>query len=139
MQLDFGEVSDAKGVLVVEAEAGKPASVAEIALEGGTRLVQVRGTLEQVLARAADLEGCFVKVLLDEPARAGLNEEVREAIPGSVDVIITQPEERSPRDRVERVGRSPAALLEAYLASKGVDDPGVVELFREIEQEVLAR
>jgi DNA repair protein SbcD/Mre11 len=139
MQLDFGEVSDAKGVLVVEAEAGKPASVAEVAVEGGTKLVQVRGTLEQVLSRAPHLEGCYVKVLLDEPARAGLNEEVREAIPGSVDVIITQPEDRSPRDRVERVGRSPAALLEAYLASKGVDDPGVIELFRELEQEVLSR
>ncbi|MET0565228.1 MAG: exonuclease SbcCD subunit D [Acidimicrobiia bacterium] len=139
MQLDFGEVTDSKGVLVVEAEAGKPASVAEVVLEGGTRLVQVRGTLEQVLARAPDLEGCYVKVLLDEPARAGLNEEVREAIPGSVDVIITQPEDRLPRDRVERVGRSPAALLETYLASKGVEDPGVIELFRALEQEVLAR
>jgi exonuclease SbcD len=139
MQLDFGEVSDVKGVLLVEAEAGKPASVVEVAVEGGTKLVQVRGNLEQVLSRAPDLEGCYVKVLLDEPARAGLNEEVREAIPGSVDVIITQPEERSPRGRVERVGRSPAALLEAYLASKGVDDPGVIELFRELEQEVLSR
>ena len=139
MQLDFGEVADAKGVLVVEAEAGKPASVVEVALEGGTRLVQVRGTLEQVLARAPDLEACYVKVLLDEPARAGLNEEVREAIPGAVDVIITQPEDRSPRDRIDRVGRSPAALLEAYLAAKGVDDPRVIELFRELEQEVLSR
>ena len=68
----------------------KPASVAEVAVRGGTKLVQVRGTLEQVLA-APDLEGCYVKVLLDEPARAGLNEEVREAIPGSVDVIIAEP------------------------------------------------
>ena len=139
MQLDFGEVSDVKGVLIVEAEAGKPASVAQVAVESGTKLVQVRGTLEQVLARAGDLEGCYVKVLLDEPARAGLNEEVREAIPGAVDVIITQTEDRSPRDRVERVGRSPAALLEAYLASKGVDDPAVIELFRELEQEVVSR
>ena len=80
-----------------------------------------------------------MKVLLDEQARTGLNEEVREAIPGAVDVIITQPEDRSPRERVERVGRSPAALLEAYLASKDVDDPAVVELFRELEEEVLSR
>jgi len=77
-----------------------------------------------------------VKVLLDEQARAGLNEEVREGIPGAVDVIIVQPEDTSPRARVERVGRSPAALLEAYLEFKGVDDPAVVELFRELEEEV---
>ena len=138
MQLDFGEVGDQKGVLVVEAEPGKPALVDSVLLEGGTSLVQVRGTLEQVIARAPDVEGSYVKVLLDEQARAGLNEEVREAIPGAVDVIIAQPEDRSPRERVERVGRSPAALLEAYLASKGVDDPAVVELFRELEDEVLS-
>jgi hypothetical protein len=29
--------------------------------------------------------------------------------------------------------------LEAYLTSKGVDDPAVVELFRELEEEVLSR
>ena len=62
-----------------------------------------------------------------------------EAIPGAVDVIITQPEDKGPHERVERLGRSPAALLEAYLASKGVDDPALIELFRELEEEVLAR
>jgi DNA repair protein SbcD/Mre11 len=139
MQLDFGEVSDQKGVLVVEAEPGKPAAVEAIALESGTSLVQLSGTMEQVLARAPDVEGAYVKVLLDEQARAGLNEEVREAIPGAVDVIIAQPEVEDPRERVERVGRSPAALLEAYLASKGVGDPAVVELFRELEEDVLSR
>ncbi len=139
MQLDFGEVGDDKGVLVVEAEPGQPASVESVALAVGTRLVQIRGSLEQVIAQAPEVEGSYVKVLLDEQARTGLNEEVREAIPGAVDVIITQPEDRSPRERVERVGRSPAALLEAYLASKGVEDPAVVELFRELEEEVLSR
>ncbi|MDF2729022.1 MAG: Exonuclease SbcD, partial [Acidimicrobiia bacterium] len=110
-----------------------------VVLESGIGLVQIRGTLEQVLSRAAEVEGSYVKVLLDEQARAGLNEEVRDAIPGAVDVIIAQPEDRAPRERIERVGRSPAALLEAYLTSKGVDDPAVVELFRELEEEVLSR
>ena len=139
MQLDFGEVGDEKGVLVVEAEPGKPASVDAVVVESGTKLVQIRGSLEQVIARAPEVEGSYVKVLLDERARAGLNEEVREAIPGAVDVIIAQPEDKTPRERVERVGRSPAELLEAYLASKGVDDQAVVELFRELEEEVLSR
>ena len=139
LQLDFGEVADQKGVLVVEAVPGKPALVEAVTVEEGTSLVQLRGTLEQVLAHAPEVEGAYVKVLLDEPARAGLNEEVREAIPGAVDVIITQPEDKGPHERVERLGRSPAALLEAYLASKGVDDPALIELFRELEEEVLAR
>jgi len=139
LQLDFGEVGDEKGVLVVEAEPGKPASVDAVVVESGTKLVQIRGSLEQVVARASEVEGSYVKVLLDEQARAGLNEEVREAIPGAVDVIIAQLEDKTPRERVERVGRSPAELLEAYLASKGVDDSAVVELFRELEEEVLSR
>ena len=31
--------------------------MAEVAVRGGTKLVQVRGTLEQVLSPAPDLEG----------------------------------------------------------------------------------
>lgn len=139
MQLDFGEVSDEKGVLLVDAEPGKPVFVQTVTLESGTRLIQLAGSLEQVLARAPEVEGAYVKVVLDEKPRAGLNEEVREAIPGAVDVIVARPEEVGPRQRVDRVGRSPVQLLEAYLAAKGVDDPAVVELFRELEQEVVSR
>lgn len=138
LQLDFGEVGDHKGVLVIEAEPGKPATVRPMALEGGTDLVQIRGTLEQVLSRAAEVEGAYVKVLLDEKARAGLNEEVRTAIPGAVDVILTRPDQDRPRTRVDRVGRTPVELLETYLAGQDVDDPAVVDLFRELEHEVIS-
>jgi hypothetical protein len=78
-------------------------------------------------------------VLLDEKARAGLNEEVRAAIPGAVDVVVVRPEDEDRPARAQRVGRSPVELLEAYLTSKGVDDDAVVDLFRELEQEVVAR
>jgi exonuclease SbcD len=138
MQLDFGEVNDSKGVLVVDVEPGKPASVAVHPVTAGTRLVQISGTLEQVLARAPEVEGTYVKVVLEEKARAGLNEEVREAIPGAVDVIVARPEHRGPRQRARRAGRSPVELFETYLTARGVDDPEVVELFRELEQEVVS-
>jgi exonuclease SbcD len=138
LQLDFGEVADRKAVLLIDAEPGKPASVEPIALESGTRLIQISGTLEQVLSHASDLEGAHVKVLLDEKARAGLNEEVRAAIPGAVDVVVVRPEGEDRPAREQRAGRSPVELLEAYLTSKGVDDDAVVDLFRELEQEVVA-
>jgi exonuclease SbcD len=138
MQLDFGEISDGKGVLLVDVEPGRPASVSARPIVSGTRLVQLRGTLEQVLARAPELEGAFVKVILDEKARAGLNEEVRELIPGAVDVIIAPPEQQGPKAEPRRAGRSPVELFQAYLSSRGVSDAEVVELFREIEQEVLS-
>jgi exonuclease SbcD len=138
MQLDFGEVDDSKGVLVVDVEPGKPASVAAHPITRGTGLVQIRGTLEQVLARAAEVEGAYVKVVLEEKARAGLNEEVRDAIPGAVDVIVARPEHQGPKERARRAGRSPVELFETYLTTRGVDDPEVVELFRELEQEVVS-
>jgi exonuclease SbcD len=138
MQLDFGEVNDSKGVLVVDVEPGKPASVAVHPVTGGTRLVQISGTLEQVLARAPEVEGTYVKVVLEEKARAGLNEEVREAIPGAVDVIVARPEHQGPKQRARSAGRSPVELFETYLTTRGVDDPEVVELFRELEQEVVS-
>jgi exonuclease SbcD len=137
MQLDFGEVGDRKGVLVVEAAPGKPASVVEIPIQSGARLVQLRGTLEQVQAMSSEVEDAYVKVLLEEKPRAGLNEEVRAAIPGTVDVIISRPEEGRPRERVARAGRAPVELLATYLESKGVDDQEVLDLFRELEQEAV--
>jgi exonuclease SbcD len=136
LQLDFGEVGDSKGVLIVEAEAGKPALVEQVPLESGTRLIQLSGTLEQVLALAGEVEDAYVKVLLDEKGRAGLNEEVRSAIPGAVDVVVARPDTGEPRQRATRVGRSPLELFETYLASKEIDDQAVVDLFRELEQEV---
>ena len=138
LQLDFGERGDEKGVLIVTAEPGKPALVTPRALESGLPLVQVEGTLEQVLALADSLGDGYVKVLLDEPAQSGLNDLVREAIPGTVDVVLRSRRASETRSTVTRAGRSPAELFSAYLAAKDVDDPEVVALFREIEQEVAA-
>ncbi len=139
LQLDFGEVGDQKGVLLVDAESGKPATVEPVPLASGTRLVQVRGTLEQVLSLAPEVEDAYVKVLLEEKARAGLNEEVRAAIPGVVDVVIARSDEHRPGPRAERAGRAPVELLQTYLHARGVDDPEVIGLFRELEEEVGAR
>jgi exonuclease SbcD len=135
MQLDFGEVGDAKGALVVEAEPGKPVSVEAVPVTSGTRLVQLSGTLEQVIAMADGVEGAYVKVVLEEKGRAGLNEEVRAAIPGTVDVVLARSDEPLRGERVTRAGRSPVDLFTTYLTAKGVDDPAVVDLFRELEQE----
>jgi len=136
MQLDFGEAGDTKGVLIIDAGPGTPAVVTPVPIEHGVPLVQVSGTLEQVIAMGEELQDAYVKVLLDEKARAGLNEEVRVAIPGVVDVVISRPDDGEPRERATRAGRSPVELLEAYLAQRGVEDPAVVELFRELESEV---
>jgi exonuclease SbcD len=122
-------------VLIVDADPGKPASVRPVPLASGVPLVQLEGTLEQVLAATEDLGEAYVKVILDEQARAGLNDEVRDRIPGVVDVVLRQPS--APRAEVaSRAGRAPAELFEEYLRARGVDDPSLLGLFRELEAEV---
>jgi exonuclease SbcD len=135
MQLDFGERSDVKGVLIVDAEAGKPASVRPVPITSGVPLVQLEGTLEQVIAAAEGLEEAYVKVILDESSRSGLNDDVRDRIPGVVDVILRH-DSVAREAAVKRAGRAPAELFADYLTARGVDDPPLLELFREIEAEV---
>lgn len=134
LQLDFGERQEAKGVLVVEAEPGRPAGVETVPLAGGVPLVQLEGTLAQVLARAGEVEGAHVKVILEEPARSGLNDEVREAIPGVVEVRLSRPEHQV-RPRPVRSGRSHWELFAEYLKTQEVEEGGLVELFRRLEEE----
>jgi DNA repair protein SbcD/Mre11 len=139
LQLDFGEVDDRKGVLLVDAEPGKPARVTEIPLTQGRRLITVRGSLEEVLAAADRLAGAYVKVVLTESARVGLADEVRETIPDAVDVILDSPETRRPGEGQEPTDHlSPHEAFRRYLEERGATDEAVAELFAELLAEVEA-
>jgi exonuclease SbcD len=132
-QLDFGEVDDRKGVLLVEADPGLPARVEFRALESGRRLKILSGTLEQVEVAAADLVPTdYVRVILDEAARAGLADSVRQAIPQAVDVVLDPARRPSPRARPSRVGRSHEDLFVEYLKEADAHDERVVNLFSEL-------
>ena len=137
LQLDFGEVSDQKGALLVEAQPGKPASVTEIPLSAGRRLVEVRGTLEQVEAQADSVRGAYVKVILEEKGRVGLADSVRAAIPDAVDVVLAGPTEVR-RRRTDRQNLDPAAAFEAFLEERGHADDRVAGLFRELLDEAVS-
>jgi DNA repair protein SbcD/Mre11 len=134
LQLDFGEVGDTKGVLVVEANPGRPAKVTTVPLTAGRRLVTVRGTLEQVTATAGEVADAYVKVVLVEKARVGLADEVRAAIPDAVEVILDSPAQA--RSQPEpRTQLDPVSAFHRYLAEKGADDPRIEALFAELMDE----
>jgi exonuclease SbcD len=135
LQLDFGEVDDTKGLLVVEADPGKPARVTTIPITSGRRLVTVRGKLDEVLARAAELADAYVKVVLNESARVGLADEVRAVIPDAVEVKLDSPKERA-TDPEPRIRLEPGEAFRRYLAERGADDPLVEALFGELMDEV---
>ena len=136
LQLDFGEESDDKAVLVVEASAGAPAAVRQVPLSAGRRLRTVRGSMLELRALAGDVGDAWLRVEVDEPARAGLAEEVREVLPNTVQVSARPAEAEEGRERTPRLGRSPDELFAEYLAEQDVDDERLVVLFRELHDEL---
>ncbi len=134
LQLDFGEVADQKGALLVSAEPGRPASVSELPLSSGRRLVALTGTLEQVLARADEVGDAYVKVTLHEPARVGLADQVRDVIPNAVEVVL-ESQGPSQKPTEARQGLQPLEAFSRYLADRNADDPRVEALFAELLDE----
>jgi len=135
LQLDFGEVDDRKGALLVEAAPGLPAKVTAVPLTSGRRLITLRGTVDQVLARADEVEGCYVKVELTEKARVGLADTVRAAIPDAVDVTLLAPSVTA-RPAESRRTISPIDAFHRYLEQNHVGDERVEALFAELLDEV---
>jgi exonuclease SbcD len=137
LQLDFGEVADGKGALLVKAEPGRPASVEELPFQSGRRLISLTGTMDQVLARAGETEGAYVRVVLRETARVGLADEVRSVIPDAVEVVLDNPS-RPSRSIERRQGLQPSEAFARYLADRDGVDPRVERLFAELLEEATA-
>jgi exonuclease SbcD len=139
LHLDFGEASDGKHVLLVEAAPGTPAKVERLPLTRGRRLRTLRGTLDELRSVSQDVGDAYLRVVVEEPARAGLADEVRETFPNAVDVSVARDrEEAGELDwDVDRLQASADELLAEYLDYRDVDDPDVVALFRELWDEVL--
>ena len=138
-QLDFGETEDRKGVLLIEVEPGLPANVEFRPLTRGRRLRILSGTLDQVEAMAGEVNpDDYVRVVLDEPARAGLADTVRSVIPQAVDVSLNPERRRSEADRTRprRAGRSQRELLGEYLTEVDAVDDRVISLFDELVGEL---
>ena len=135
IQLDFGEVADQKGALLVKAEPGLPASVEELPLRSGRRLMSLTGTLGQILARADETRDAYVRVVLQEPARVGLADEVRAAIPDAVEVVLDSPAVAGQRSE-RRQTLEPVDAFHRYLADREHVDPEVEALFASLLDEV---
>jgi exonuclease SbcD len=139
LQLDFGEAGDAKSVNLVDLEPGRPARVERVPLRAGRRLTTVRGTVAELRSQATDVDPLdYLRVVVDEPSRAGLADEVRALLPGAVDVVIARPQAPAADTRGRRSGRSPHELFAEFCAQRGQDDPRVRALFTELLEEANA-
>jgi exonuclease SbcD len=141
LQLDFGERSDAKQVNIVDVEPGLPAKVKPVLLTSGDRLLTLTGTVAQLagLASSGDLpDGAWIRAVVTEQSRAGLADEVRDALGERVvDVRLDAPDDRRrPRRSVDRATRTPAQQFAAYLDERDVDDPRLQRAFEQLFDEL---
>ena len=134
LQLDFGEVDDTKGALLIDARPGLPSQVTSVPLTSGTRLVTMAGTLDDITSRADEVLDAYVRVELQEKPRVGLADEVRAAIPGAVDVVLDAPESVR-HDTENRQSLQPVEAFHNFLEDKTKDDPAVEALFAELLDE----
>lgn len=141
LQLDFGEREQTKSVAVVDASPGRPAKVREIPLAAGRRLLDVEGSLDDVLAKGRELPDAHLRVFVstDGPV-PGMAAQVRDALPNAVDVSL-----RYERTEAKDEGRPLSSLqprdqfLYYYRREHGVDEAPqkLVRAFDEVLEDVV--
>ena len=136
IQVDFGEGGDDKHAVLVEAHPGRPAEVRPVRLDHVRRLRTIEGTMAALRSLAAAGGGDdLLRVVVNEPARAGLADDVRELLPNAVDIRIAAPAAASEPVGPSRAGLSPHELFAGYLADQGVSDERVERLFARLLDE----
>ena len=141
--VDFGEETDTKHVLIIEATPGPtPATVREVPLVSGAQLLTLRGTLEELHERAPSTGDAWLRVFVREPTRAGLADDVRALLPRALEVRVERSDGEAPRPdagSTERSGRTPRELFASFLAARDVADDRVTALFDQLLDEETSR
>lgn len=139
LQLDFGETTDDKAVLLIEARPGMPASVTERRLTAGRRLRTLSGSLTDLAAHAGCIGDDHLRIVVREAPRPGLGEDVRLLFPDCVDVRVERPDDvidAAAGPGRSREGLGPTELFGAYLAQTGASSVDLVALFADLLEEV---
>ncbi|MFA5595305.1 MAG: exonuclease SbcCD subunit D [Trueperaceae bacterium] len=144
LQLDFGEVGDAKYALLVEAAPGKPSKVTPLPMSAGRKLFRVAVTEDELDARfdqIAELDGWLKLVVTLERVRPGLKEHLQQTLPNLLTVEQVLPGEKG--QDIERIDLRALSLVDAYrsylVEEKGQEKPDqLVALFQALHDEVSA-
>jgi DNA repair protein SbcD/Mre11 len=118
LAVDFGDETISPGVLIVTVAPGEEAQVRAAEITTARRLRTVRGSLDELAAGAADLEGAWLRVIVAERPRPGLAEAVRDLLPDALSIDIDE-RFRPPRRHTAaaRHDRGPRGLFRDYLAA----------------------
>lgn len=138
--LDFGETHSEHCVLLIEAEAGKPAHIEQVPLKSGRALTTIRGGSLQLEQLAGTTGDDFLRVIVEEAPTPGLAEQVRDMFPNAVDVIVARPGETGPERKAIDPGelRDPRNQFQRYLKERGIESDELVKLFGELLEDEYA-
>ena len=140
LQMDFGDQNPQKHVLIIEAEAGRPARISEVPLRSGRRMITWTGSLAQLADASEGFDDAYARIRLTDKRSPGLADAVREVCPQAVDITLIGQED-DPTDgepSEEGVRGSPIELFSEFLEEAAVEDQGVTDLFNELLEECLA-
>lgn len=114
LQLDFGEREQQKSVALVDVEPGLPARPRTVALRAGRKLLDVSATLDELRALEVDPQA-WLRVMLkcDGPA-PGLADDVREILPGALEVRLEYERVAGERELGELRRLSPRELFARF-------------------------
>lgn len=125
LPMDFGEADEAKSVVIVDADPGRPVRVLPRRLSSGRRLAHFTGTLEELKAATAQYDGTFLKPLIAGEEPDGLlSQKIAEIVPNAI-LINPAPAREAAAGAVldSDPGDEPELpdAFRAYLASEGLD------------------
>jgi exonuclease SbcD len=136
LALDFGEETNESMALVVTATPGSRAHVRPVPVAGGRPLRTLHGSLDYVIEQGQEVGDAFLRVILEEKARAGLADLVRDALPNVLDVQLDEKYRARPESEgltgATRLDRPPAELFADFLAEQNIEDPRVGAMFAEL-------
>ena len=137
LAVDFGEEENTSVVCLVEVSPTTPARVTDIPITAGRRLRTVSGTVAQLTAAAAEYGDAYLRVVVEEPTRAGLRDEILDALPNALEVRIhpDYAQQGARHAAATHTTRSPRDLFAAYLQEAGVEDPRLTGLFDDLLDE----
>ena len=139
LAVDFGEVDNAASVTLVEVSEQTAARITEVPITAGTPLRTVRGTVAELAA--LEPGDAWLRVIVSEPPRAGLREQVQELLPRALEVRIDPallPDPAAARAATApRAGRGPGDLFADYLTQRGHADEATVALFHQLHDDVV--
>ncbi|GFG63814.1 nuclease SbcCD subunit D [Mycobacterium kubicae] len=132
--VDFGEEENDSVVLLVEASPNTPATITEIPITKGRRLRTIHGTVASLAANADSYGDDYLRVVVEEPTRAGLRDEVVDLLPNALEVRVDPSFAAQTAAPVipDRSNQSPIELFSEFCKERQISDPRLETLFAQL-------